>query len=85
MGARLTRETHTQWKHALDEYVELQLEDEGFMEKAKLRERKRMNPKQRQAAVEAVLDEWVTNGSITSLYNNFEAVLEKCRNRLTTR
>ncbi len=44
-----------------------------------------MNPKQRQAAVEAVLDEWVTNGSITSLYNNFEAVLEKCRNRLTTR
>ncbi|KAJ8123875.1 hypothetical protein ONZ43_g275 [Nemania bipapillata] len=72
------------WKHALKEWVEERLEDEGWMTGEKLREREKMKAKNRRALANNIVDEWQDGGVVNALYGDFKNTLENARNKATT-
>ncbi|KAI0118655.1 hypothetical protein GGR51DRAFT_128350 [Nemania sp. FL0031] len=72
------------WKHALKEWVEERLEDEGWMTGQKLSEREKMKAKARRALANNIADEWQERGIVTALYGDFKKTLENARNQATT-
>ncbi|KAI1110749.1 hypothetical protein F5Y14DRAFT_342072 [Nemania sp. NC0429] len=72
------------WKHALKEWVEERLEDEGWMTGEKLSEREKMKAKKRHALADRIGDDWQKKGIVTALYGDFKSNLEQARNQATT-
>ncbi|KAI0976300.1 hypothetical protein F4678DRAFT_482512 [Xylaria arbuscula] len=72
------------WKHALKEWVEERLEDEGWMSPEKLSEREKMKAKKRRALANQIVDEWQERHVVTALYGDFKNTLENARNQSTT-
>ncbi|KAI0480454.1 hypothetical protein GGR56DRAFT_273999 [Xylariaceae sp. FL0804] len=72
------------WKHALKEWVEERLEDEGYMTAAKLKQRDRMKPKHRRALANEIVKAWEEQGNVKALYKDFRSTLEDARNKTTT-
>ncbi|KAI0002739.1 hypothetical protein F4779DRAFT_630915 [Xylariaceae sp. FL0662B] len=72
------------WKHALKEWVEERLEDEGWMSANKLREREKMKARRRREIANDVVDGWQDTGTVSALYRDFKNTLENARNKATT-
>jgi hypothetical protein len=72
------------WKHALKEFVEERLEDEGWLTPQKLLQREKMKAKKRRDLANSIADGWQANGTVKSLYNDFKNNLEEARNKTTT-
>ncbi|OTB08060.1 hypothetical protein M426DRAFT_317578 [Hypoxylon sp. CI-4A] len=72
------------WKYALKEWVEAQLEADGWMKAAKLEERENMRTKQRRKLADQITDEWREKNIVASLYRDFKNNLEDARNKTTT-
>ncbi|KAI1306607.1 hypothetical protein F5Y03DRAFT_135463 [Xylaria venustula] len=72
------------WKHALKEWVEERLEDEGWMSPQKLSEREKMKAKKRRVLANQIVDEWQERHVVTALYGDFKNTLENARNQSTT-
>ncbi|KAH9883874.1 hypothetical protein F4778DRAFT_584907 [Xylariomycetidae sp. FL2044] len=72
------------WKHALMEWVEDKLDEDGWMSAQRLKEREKMKAKKRRALANKIVDGWQTDGIITSLYADFKSTLEQARNKATT-
>lgn len=72
------------WKHALKEWVEERLEDEGWMTGEKLSEREKMKAKSRRALADRIGEDWQERGIVTNLYGDFKNNLEEARNQATT-
>ncbi|RYO91347.1 hypothetical protein DL763_005021 [Monosporascus cannonballus] len=72
------------WKHALKEWVEGRLEDEGWTSARRVQERERMKPKKRRALANSIVDGWVQGGVVRALYGDFKLTLENARNKATT-
>ncbi|KAJ8121208.1 hypothetical protein O1611_g10162 [Lasiodiplodia mahajangana] len=72
------------WKHALKEWVEEHLEDEGWMAGPKLSEREKMKAKARRALANRIADDWQERGIVAALYGDFKKTLENARNQATT-
>jgi len=68
------------WKHALNEWVVQTLEHQGFLEPEKLAERIKWNQRKLSALANEIVDEWVDNGEIKSLYKDFKNNIETARN-----
>ncbi|KAI0199592.1 hypothetical protein F4808DRAFT_432201 [Astrocystis sublimbata] len=67
------------WKHALKQWIEERLEDEGWMASAKLAERERMKAKKRRALANGIVDRWQEAGVVGALYGDFKNTLENAR------
>ncbi|KAI0194479.1 hypothetical protein EV127DRAFT_405475 [Xylaria flabelliformis] len=72
------------WKHALKQWVEERLEDEGWMTGKKLSEREKMKAKSRRALANSIVDKWQESGVIGALYGDFKNTIENARNQSTT-
>ncbi|KAI1742324.1 hypothetical protein F4680DRAFT_46573 [Xylaria scruposa] len=72
------------WKHALKQWVEERLENEGWMTGEKLREREKMKAKSRRALANSIVDKWQEKGVIGALYGDFKNTIENARNQSTT-
>ncbi|RYO84744.1 hypothetical protein DL764_009284 [Monosporascus ibericus] len=72
------------WKHALKEWVEGRLEDEGWTSARRVQERERMKPKKRRDLANSIVDGWVERGVVRALYGDFKLTLENARNKATT-
>ncbi|KAI1451643.1 hypothetical protein F4805DRAFT_83943 [Annulohypoxylon moriforme] len=72
------------WKHALKEWVEEQLQIEGWMNANKLKERERMRDGKRRKLANKIVDGWRGKKIIMSLYRDFKATLEDARRKPTT-
>jgi hypothetical protein len=72
------------WKHALLDWVDTRLHEEGYMAPSKLAERERMRPKQKYKLVDAILEDWVKKGVVKALYGDFKGTIEQARNKSTT-
>lgn len=72
------------WKHALKQWVEERLEDEGWMTGDKLREREKMKAKKRRALANQIVDGWQERRVVAALYGDFKNTLENARNQATT-
>ncbi|KAI1755534.1 hypothetical protein F4782DRAFT_488877 [Xylaria castorea] len=72
------------WKHALKQWVEERLEDEGWMTGQKLSEREKMKAKNRRALANSIVDRWQESRVISALYGDFKNTLENARNQATT-
>ncbi|RYP54575.1 hypothetical protein DL768_000635 [Monosporascus sp. mg162] len=72
------------WKHALKEWVEDRLEDEGWASARRVQEREHMKPKKRRALANSIVDGWVQRGVVQALYGDFKLTLENARNKSTT-
>ncbi|KAI1763081.1 hypothetical protein GGR53DRAFT_498911 [Hypoxylon sp. FL1150] len=73
------------WKHALRQWVDERLEDDGWMKPEKLYEREHMKARKRRDAANEIADAWRESGITASLYRDFKATLEDARNKSTTR
>ncbi|KAI2615280.1 hypothetical protein GGR54DRAFT_613815 [Hypoxylon sp. NC1633] len=67
------------WKHALKEWVEERLEDDGWMEAHKLKQRENLKVKKRRKLADSIVDGWHEKGIIAKLYREFEHNLEASR------
>lgn len=72
------------WKHALKQWVEERLEDEGWMTGDKLREREKMKAKKRRTLANQIVDGWQERRVVAALYGDFKNTLENARNQATT-
>ncbi|KAI1798695.1 hypothetical protein F4811DRAFT_547513 [Daldinia bambusicola] len=72
------------WKHALKEWVEERLEDDGWMAAAKLKERERMKARKRRELANRIVDGWREKGIVAALYKDFKNTLESARNKTTS-
>ncbi|KAI1465150.1 uncharacterized protein F4812DRAFT_439755 [Daldinia caldariorum] len=72
------------WKHALKEWVEERLEDDGWMAAAKLKERERMKARKRRDLANRIVDGWREKGIVAALYKDFKNTLESARNKTTS-
>ncbi|KAI1437744.1 hypothetical protein GGR50DRAFT_643986 [Xylaria sp. CBS 124048] len=72
------------WKHALKEWVEERLEQEGWMTAEKLRQRETMKPKKRRLLANSIVDEWQEKKIVNALYGDFKHQLETARTQETT-
>ncbi|KAK7754252.1 hypothetical protein SLS62_003830 [Diatrype stigma] len=73
------------WKHALMEWVEERLEDEGWLGDAdKARERERMKARQRRDLANRIADAWRDQGVVAALYRDWRNTLEAARTKATT-
>ncbi|KAI0443792.1 hypothetical protein F4803DRAFT_291568 [Xylaria telfairii] len=79
-----TAHTLLHWKHALKQWVEERLEDDGWMTGEKLREREKMKAKNRRALANSIVDKWQEGRVIGALYSDFKNTLENARNQATT-
>ncbi|KAI1485268.1 hypothetical protein F5X96DRAFT_674791 [Biscogniauxia mediterranea] len=76
--------TIVHWKHALKEWVEERLEDEGWLTPERLRQRDKMKPRKRARVADGIVDGWRDNGTVDALYADFKKNLEEARNKGTT-
>ncbi|KAK5627626.1 hypothetical protein RRF57_003341 [Xylaria bambusicola] len=72
------------WKHALKEWVEERLDDEGWMTPQKLSEREKMKAKKRRALANQIVDNWQERRVVAALYGDFKNTIENARNQATT-
>ncbi|KAI0512581.1 hypothetical protein F5B22DRAFT_648433 [Xylaria bambusicola] len=72
------------WKHALKEWVEARLDDEGWMTPQKLSEREKMKAKKRRALANQIVDDWQERRVVAALYGDFKNTIENARNQATT-
>ncbi|GAB1320314.1 hypothetical protein MFIFM68171_10524 [Madurella fahalii] len=72
------------WKHALLDWVDTRLHEDGYMSPGKLAERERMRPKQKYKLVDEILKRWVDDGIVKALYQDFKGTIEQARNKSTT-
>ena len=72
------------WKHALKDWVEERLEDEGWNTPARIQEREALRPKKRRDLADSIVDGWRSQGIIDALYGDFKATLEDARSKATT-
>ncbi|OTA61965.1 hypothetical protein K449DRAFT_370261 [Hypoxylon sp. EC38] len=72
------------WKHALKEWVEDHLEQDGWMDAKKLKERESMKARKRRDLANKITDGWREKNIIASLYRDFKNTLEEARNKTTT-
>ncbi|KAI1477767.1 hypothetical protein F4774DRAFT_181870 [Daldinia eschscholtzii] len=72
------------WKHALKEWVEERLEDDGWMAADKLKERERMKARKRRDLANRIVDDWREKGIVAALYKDFKSTLESARNKTTS-
>jgi hypothetical protein len=72
------------WKHALLDWVDTRLHEEGLMTPERLAKRERMKPKKVYKLVDSILSTWDGNGVLNALYQDFKATLETARNKPTT-
>ncbi|XXH04455.1 Ran GTPase binding protein Sbp1 [Hypoxylon texense] len=72
------------WKHALRDWVDERLEDDGWMQPAKLYEREHMKARKRRELANGIADAWRENGIVTALYRDFKSTLEDARNKSTS-
>lgn len=72
------------WKHALKEWVEERLDDEGWNTPARIQEREALRPKKRRALADSIVDAWRRQGVVDALYADFKATLEEARSKATT-
>ncbi|KAI8958007.1 hypothetical protein F5Y11DRAFT_337663 [Daldinia sp. FL1419] len=73
------------WKHALKEWVEERLQDDGWMTANKLKERERLKARKRRDLANNIVDGWREKGIVAALYKDFKSTLESARNKTTTR
>ncbi|KAI2785592.1 hypothetical protein F4815DRAFT_28778 [Daldinia loculata] len=71
------------WKHALKEWVEERLEDDGWMAAHKLKERERLKARKRRDLANGIVDGWREKGIVAALYKDFKSTLESARNKTT--
>ncbi|KAI0114698.1 hypothetical protein F4814DRAFT_416743 [Daldinia grandis] len=71
------------WKHALKEWVEERLEDDGWMAAHKLKERERLKARKRRDLADGIVDGWREKGIVAALYKDFKSTLESARNKTT--
>ncbi|OTA80458.1 hypothetical protein M434DRAFT_60666, partial [Hypoxylon sp. CO27-5] len=67
------------WKHALKEWVEDHLEQDGWMDAKKLKERESMKARKRRDLANKITDGWREKNIIASLYRDFKNTLEEAR------
>ncbi|KAL2271471.1 hypothetical protein VTJ83DRAFT_842 [Remersonia thermophila] len=72
------------WKHALLDWVDARLHEEGHMLPERLADRERMRPKKLHKVVDGILDRWDREGVVRALYQDFKATLEAARNKSTS-
>ena len=71
------------WKHALKEWVEDRLEQDGWMTAARLKEREKLKPRKRRKLANAIVDTLREKQVIAALYGDFKENLEDARNKTT--
>lgn len=71
------------WRRALKDWVEEKLAADKMLEPERIKERDEMKPRRRQALVHSMVDEWETDGTISSLYGEFVKMLEGARAKST--
>ena len=64
--------------------MEERLEDEKHMTAEKLKKREKMSAKKRRKAANKIVDAWLEEGVVASLYGDFNANLEAARSKTTT-
>ncbi|KAI0166600.1 hypothetical protein GGR57DRAFT_447245 [Xylariaceae sp. FL1272] len=79
-----TAHSLTHWKHALMEWVDQRLEDDGWGGDQKVTEREKMKPKRRRELANGIVDSWSERGIVAALYGDFKKTLEDARNKGTT-
>ncbi|TPX09486.1 uncharacterized protein E0L32_009374 [Thyridium curvatum] len=72
------------WKHALMDWVGENLERQGLMTAAKLKEREKMKGKKRRRLANETVDQWEASGVIKALWGDFKKNLEEARTKSTT-
>lgn len=72
------------WKHALLDWVDARLHQDGLMAPERLAERERMTPKQKYKLVDDIMDGWVRAGIVKALYRDFKGTIEQARNKPTS-
>ncbi|KAI1267284.1 hypothetical protein F5Y18DRAFT_379744 [Xylariaceae sp. FL1019] len=72
------------WKHALMEWVDQRLEDDGWGGAQKVTEREKMKPKRRRELANSIVDSWSERGVVAALYRDFKKTLEDARSKGTT-
>ncbi|KAK3295739.1 uncharacterized protein B0H64DRAFT_153115 [Chaetomium fimeti] len=72
------------WKKGLLVFVDTRLHIEGYMDSAKVVERERMDPQERNDLVDKIMNHWEKNGMVKALYQEFKGTIEKARNKPTS-
>lgn len=71
------------WKHALKEWVEERLQEDGWMKIHELQKRERMKTSKRRKLANDIVDGWRENGIVAALFRDFKSNLEEARNKST--
>lgn len=71
------------WKHALQEWVEDRLEQDGWMKAARVAERERLKPRRRRKLADSIVNGLRDGHVIAALYGDFKQNLEEARNKTT--
>ena len=72
------------WKHALKEWVEDRLRDEGWHAPHRVQEREALRPKKRRQLANDIVDDWRRSRVVDALYADFKSTLEHARSKATT-
>lgn len=72
------------WKHALKEWVEDRLEQDGWFAAPKLKKREKMKARKRRHLANKIVDDWQEQGIISALHSDFKQNLENARHKSTT-
>ncbi|KAG4437871.1 hypothetical protein IFR05_006631 [Cadophora sp. M221] len=67
------------WRWHLNDWVLGNLEEQGYLEPTKLAAREKLTTKKRMKLANSVVDTWVTDGVIKTLYHDFKSQLETAR------
>ncbi|KAM7195008.1 protein of unknown function (DUF4211) domain containing protein [Naviculisporaceae sp. PSN 640] len=72
------------WRFALLDWVDSNLEADGYMTPEQLKERLHWKPKKKYKLVERILERWVQEGAVRRLWREFKETIETARNKSTT-
>lgn len=73
------------WKIALRDWVEAQLEGEGYFEATQVLEREQMKPKARHRVADQIVENWEEHGVVQGLFGNFQQNIDNARNKDPTK
>lgn len=71
------------WKHALLEWVEVELERMGYFTPEQLASRAKLTPKAKCKLVDEIMAQWVSERKVRALYDDFRENIEKARVKKT--
>jgi hypothetical protein len=71
------------WKHALNQFIECELESEGYLTGEKLKERLKWSERKKRKYANDIVDKWVLEGKIKGLYADFKQHIDKAETAQT--